>query len=119
MFHTLLEICDENNTRIEDFWKSFYELNSHQIKILEELSEKVMWKRKNFTSLHSRICKIGARRETFTVREIKFLKKMVNRQLRKGYTNFQELVYYFPGKTVDKLTEKYNQESKASSENAE
>ncbi|CAI2363226.1 unnamed protein product [Moneuplotes crassus] len=118
MFHTLLQICEKNQTRIEEFWNSFDTLKKVHVKILKELSDKVMWKRKNFVSLHSRIRKIGEKRHTFTVREVKFLKKMVNKQQRKGRTDFNELVYYFPGKKEEQLIRKYNEESRISSENS-
>ena len=65
-------------------------------------------------SLLARIQKIGRNRTNFTIREVKFLKKLINQQKKDGYTDFEEVADHFPGKSVETLENKYYEKSSIS-----
>lgn len=88
MFHTLRELCSDSDIRIEDFEANFTKLGKAEHKVVEKLCKRVMWKRNNLKSLHSRISRILAKRDVFTVREMKFLKRCVGIQLKQGRVDF-------------------------------
>ena len=58
--------------------------------------------------LLKRIRKIGNNKK-FSVRDTKYLRKLINKQIKKGYTDFEEILEEFPGKTVEMLEAKYNE----------
>ena len=66
------------------------------------------WRRNRKKDLLRRIRKIGLRK-TFSVREIKLLRKLINQQVKEGFIDFEAIHGQFPGKTIEQLKEKYNQ----------
>ena len=69
--------------------------------------EQIKW-RSGPTVLLRRIRRIG-RSKTFSVRETKLLRKLINGQKRQGYVDFEEIQDEFPGKTIEMLKKKYNE----------
>jgi hypothetical protein len=71
------------------------------------VSREICWKgTKN--ELLKRIRRIAFKHD-FSAREVKLLRKLVNEQKKHGYTNFEEVQYYFPGKTIEMIEAKYNE----------
>jgi hypothetical protein len=90
---------------MSDFWKNNSTLDPEHKDLLLKIAKKISWKG-YYMKLLKRIRKL-ARAKDFSVREDKLLSKLVNQQRRKGYRNFEELVYYFPGKDAEMLERKY------------
>ena len=42
------------------------------------------------------------------MRDTKYLRKLINNQRKKNYTNYEEVLHEFPGKTVELLRKEYN-----------
>lgn len=102
--------CQENEIKISDFWRDNSSLDPEHKNILFEIAQEVEWRGRE-SKLLKRIRK-QARNKKFSVRDIKHLSKLVNQQRRKGYRNFDELVYYFPGKDSQTLEMTYYQNFK-------
>jgi hypothetical protein len=90
---------------MSDFWKNNSPLDPEHKDVLLWIAKKISWKGHESKLLH-RIRK-KARNKDFSVRDIKFLSKLINQQKKKGYRSFEELVYYFPGKDAEMLERKY------------
>lgn len=107
MFKLLNTFCKEEKISPCEFWKKDEKINSVHKSILCRIVSETNWKgTKN--ELLSRMRKV-ALNSTFSVRDVKLLRKLVNEQKRNGYTNFEEVLYYFPGKSLEMIEEKYNE----------
>ena len=105
MFKLLKEKCDESGYKITDFWKDDKKLTGDLYKIYRQIIKIVNWKGHKLDLL-KRIRRIG-KNSTFSARETKLLRKLANQQRRKGCIDFESIVYFFPGKTVEMLEQKY------------
>ena len=89
------------------FLHSNEELTGIHENIMGQLVEYTSWKG-TVRRLLERIRRIG-RQSDFSVRQTKLLRKLINGQIREGYTDFEAVLQYFPGKTVEMLEAKYNE----------
>ena len=94
------------NVPIENFWKNDENLEGIEAEILINLTQEVNWKRKRKYDLLRRIRKI-ARRKEFSVRETKMIKKLIRKQMKEGFMNFEAIKYYFPGKTAEMIKDNF------------
>lgn len=108
MFIKLTELCAQEGIQVSGFWTS-HPLDSTFSKVLKMLAVKINWDCYKMKNLLARIKKIGKRAESFSAREVKLLRKLINQQKKEGFTDFQRIAYYFPGKTVETLEKKYNE----------
>ena len=109
MFQVLHAQCKEAGITIADFCN--YETpdkNFPHESILEDLVRKIKWRMCRRKDLFNRIKKL-VWDPSFSVRDKKLLKKLVNQQRKKGQEDYESLLYYFPGKTIEMLKEKYNE----------
>ena len=105
MFKLLKEKCDEQGYEITDFWKDNNKLSGGLYKIYKQVLKIVNWKGHK-PDLLKRIRRVGTK-STFSAREIKLLRKLINQQKREGYVDFNSILYFFPGKSVKMLEQKY------------
>jgi UDP-2,3-diacylglucosamine pyrophosphatase LpxH len=107
MFKLLNQTCKEKGINPSEFWVEDKKIWAAHKDILCKIRLETNWKgTKN--ELLRRIRKV-ALKSSFSAREVKLLRKLVNEQKKNGYTNFEEIQYYFPGKTVEMMEEKYNE----------
>jgi hypothetical protein len=99
--------CQAEGLDIEDFWKDNEILRPQLYKLLLKVKEEINWGGPK-VELLKRIRKLG-KSTTFTVREVKLLRKLINQQKREGYTDFKAVLYYFPGKSLKMVRNKYNE----------
>lgn len=107
MLTVLTRLCKENKVPLARFEGEKFPLSKKLMQILEDLIEEISWRRSRKIQLVQRIRKL-IMDKSFSIRDTKLLSKMVNQQRRKGYIDYEELTYYFPGKTADMLSEHYN-----------
>lgn len=103
---------------ISKFEGTKFPLSKKLMQILEDLIEEISWRRSRKQQLVQRIRKL-IMDPSFSIRDTKLLSKMVNQQRKKGYTDYQELLYYFPGKTVEMLSDHYNKRNVSMTNNVE
>ena len=103
----LIQLWEEHWIPIDDFTNPNGETSEEMVEVLRIMKKKLEWKRSKMVLL-KRIRKISNNRE-FSVRETKLLRKLINKQKKDGYIDFQEVLFYFPGKTIDILKNKYNE----------
>ena len=48
-----------------------------------------------------------ARKTTFSVRDTKLMRRLVLKQEKKGYIDFEEILCHFPGKTTKMVEDHY------------
>ena len=107
MFRILHKIWREKDVPPSKFWEGTEKAGPELKALLVAISQEICWKgTKN--ELLKRIRKV-ALKKGFSAREVKLLRKLVNEQKKNGYTDFEEVQYYFPGKTTEMLEEKYNE----------
>lgn len=112
MFKLLREHCETDGINISDFWKGGKGLPAYHMDVLDEIKKEIDWKgTKN--ELLKRVRKLG-KSAGFSARDTKFLKKLINQQRKKGYLDFEEVLYYFPGKSVEQVRDQYYQTSRSS-----
>ena len=58
--------------------------------------------------LLERIRKIAMNQFKFSSRDTKLFRKIVKQQKKDGYIDYEEIQYYFPGKSLDVIKKKYN-----------
>ena len=75
--------------------------------MLIKVESKFDW-RSGRPTLLKRIWRVGTN-TSFSVRDKKLLRKLVNQQVREGYKDFQKILHFFPGKTIEMLEKKYNE----------
>jgi hypothetical protein len=112
MFKLLREHCELDGIKISDFWKGNKGLPAYHMEVLDEIKREIDWKGTK-SELLKRIRKLGRSLE-FSARDVKFLKKLINQQRKKGYLNFEEVLYYFPGKSLKHIEDKFHQTSRSS-----
>ena len=100
-------LCEESGLKMADFWKNSLPLELEHKEVLFKLAAEVSWRGRE-SKLLKRIRRL-AKKEGFSVRDTKLLSKLVNQQRRRGYRNFDELAYYFPGKDAEMLEATYYQ----------
>lgn len=92
---------------ITNFWSDAYPLPKPETDILIALAKKISWKRNRKLDLLKRIRRI-ATRKTFSVREKKLLKRIINKQKANGIEDVNEITENFPGKSIERCYEEYN-----------
>ena len=106
MFIILRRLCNEKNIPIDNFWANDESLAEEEAKILLQLALEINWKRNRKLDLLKRIRRI-ARKTSFSVRETRFLGKLVKQQIKEGYQDFRTILDYFPGKTFRMVRDHY------------
>ncbi len=106
MFHVLQTLCKKAGVDISNFYNPDLELTDELDEILIKLVFETKWRRSRKIELLQRIRKIASD-HSFSVRDGKLLKRLVLKQVKDGSTDFESLLYYFPGKTVEMLKEQY------------
>ncbi|CAI2383208.1 unnamed protein product [Moneuplotes crassus] len=109
MFKRLIELCKECQVQVSDFWSSATILSSELWGILERIAAEISWSPSKLDQLLTRIKKIGKNPDKFSARDNKLLRKLVNQQKRNGYIDYQEVLYYFPGKSLETIKKKYGE----------
>ena len=107
VFRLLNVLCKEQKIPISAFMIKNHEITDMMMGILRIIKKKLNWKRSKMVLIR-RIRRI-ANNDKFSVRDTKYLRKLINKQIKKGYTDFEEVLYEFPGKTVEMLEKKYNE----------
>mmetsp|Transcript_20613 Transcript_20613/g.18254 ORF Transcript_20613/g.18254 Transcript_20613/m.18254 type:complete len:275 (+) Transcript_20613:17-841(+) len=102
MFMVLKKLCSQHGIVIDNFYKDDKPLQDVEAVVLLQLSLEIGWKKNRRCDLLKRIRRIS-RKTTFSVRETKLLKKLIQDQAKEGYKNFEVVLEYFPGKTIDIL----------------
>jgi len=103
MFKILNEICKEKNLDITEFRNSKIVNRKEYVDVILQVSDIVGWK-DTPAHLLTRIQKILSE-SYLSVRETKLLKRLFRDQKKNDKICFNELLYYFPGKTVEILEE--------------
>ena len=103
MFAKLKIYCAEKGIETKEFWNSSYPLSDSLKEVLNKLHKDTLWKGST-KELYKRIVKLGL--STFSVRELKLLKKIVKDQTKSGKINFEELSYHLPGKSYESIKSK-------------
>lgn len=110
MFQQLRQLLTKCEVQIEDlFVAKSNRLKGNALLVLKEIAEIINW-RSSRSDLQKRIRKLASQ-TTFSVRDKKLLKKLVNKQRKVGEINFDDILYYFPGKSVETLKKYYYQKS--------
>lgn len=112
MFKLLRKNCETGGIDISDFWKKDKGILAYHMNVLSEIKREIDW-RGTRNKLLKRIRKLG-RSPDFSARDIRLLKKLANQQRKKGYLDFEEMLYYFPGKSIEQVRDKYYQTSHSS-----
>ena len=107
VFRLLKEYCKEEDLEVTDFWKNDRWLPPEHKNILAQVKKEINW-RGTKKELLKRIRK-QARMTEFSAREVKLITKLVNQQKKHGFRDFKAMVYYFPGKSVEMIEEKYKE----------
>jgi len=107
LFIALNKFCKDSDLEISDFLQTKGTLKGDLYEALKNFEEQIQW-RSGPKVLLRRLRRIGSRK-TFSVRETKLLRKLINAQKKQGYVDFDEILEEFPGKTVEILKEKYNE----------
>lgn len=104
MFKVLHELCNAEGLPITEFENlpvhSSTLLPDRVYKVLNQLCDKVEWKKNRRLHLLKRIQKL-LKKKTFSTREVKLISKLVNIQKKQGKIDFDKILYYFPGKTIE------------------
>jgi len=103
MYQRFCFLCEQQGFEISEFWVKEEELKPSHILLLKTLSKEIDWNKKRFKRLVTKIRNFEVNKNTFSAREVKLLRKLVNLQKSKGYTNFEEVKYYFPCKTIETI----------------
>ena len=101
MFMILKELCTNNQRNISDFWKVDLESDLVLQKILIEVHQQTNFKGDKIY-LFKRIKKLGSKQK-FSVRENKLLIKLIQLQLKSNKLDFNQIEYFFPGKSSNVL----------------
>ena len=102
----LQTLCTQNNIPIESFWENDDPLEGDKLGILKQLIVEINWRKNRKVDLLKRIRRIG-RKTTFSVRETRFLGKLIHNQVEEGYRDFEVILQYFPGKTLEMVKDHY------------
>lgn len=105
MFEKLRQLCKRENCDMSKFWENNEKPEGTYKQIFMELKQSIEWKCTH-KDLLKRIRKIG-RCTKFTARETKLLRKLINQQMRESEVNFDQVMFYFPGKTAEMLENQY------------
>lgn len=109
----LRKVCQKLGREITEFWDHQDSLPDDLWSSLDHIAKESGFKGKKVRLLQ-RIQKIG--KETkFSVRDRKLLRKFINKQYEEGKVDFESVLYYFPGKTVQMLKNEYNKKFESSS----
>lgn len=108
LFKILRKLCAEEGTCITNFWKDDLPLAQPEASILLELTAQVGWKRNRKIDLLKRIRRIG-RKDSFSVRETKLLRRLMNQQQKKGTNDYESVLEHFPGKTLEDILRRFNE----------
>ena len=111
MFQILKRLWKDREISMEDFWKPDNPIGEVQSQILLELSLKINWKTNRKLDLLERIKRIASNKN-FSARDTKLLRKLVLRQQKNGYQDFEEISQYFPGKSVEMIREYHDKRFK-------
>lgn len=106
MFKILHHLCNSHKVLLSDFEGDTYPLEKPLMRVLNELCEKVNWRRARRIQLLARLRKFISKK-TFSTREVKLISKLVNKQKKEGVCDYEAIVYYFPGKTVAQCMQQY------------
>ena len=93
----LNKLCQEYGFETTDFTHSRGEPTEEMFEVLNIIKSQLGWKRSK-NMLLARIRKIG-KNTTFSIRETKLLRKLINKQLKDGFSDFSSIIDQFPGKT--------------------
>ena len=93
---------------ISHFWEKNPIENSYY-KILKALGKEIHWNKRKPKTLLSRIKKIGKNSTKFTVRDVKLLRKLINKQKKENKIDYEAISHYFTGKSIQTLKNKYNE----------
>ena len=107
MFAVLGKILKEQGIEVSEFWENDKALDEDLYEVLKVFEGQIQWKSGPKVLLR-RIRRIG-RNKTFSARETKRLRKLINSQKRYGYIDYEEIKDEFPGKSIEMLKEKYNE----------
>ena len=105
MFKHLYQLWRHFKIDPEKFWDDEEKLTNEMVRILKQLKDEFDWSNSKYQLL-ARIRKVASSK-TFTVRETKLLRKLVNQQTKEGEADFESVQYYFPGKSLQSLKAKY------------
>ncbi|CAI2383133.1 unnamed protein product [Moneuplotes crassus] len=108
IFKILRKLCQRRGISIENFWKDDLPLPKPEVSVLLELSICIGWKRNRKMDLLKRIRRTG-RRKNFTVRETKFLMRLMKKEKHKETPDYEAVLENFPGKTLEGLIKTYNE----------
>lgn len=111
MFQILHRLWKEHNVSLSQFISQEYPLKGKNLELINELAREIKWKPNRKTQLYRRIQKL-ANNKDFTTRELKLVSKLVNKQIRDGWVDYEEIRYYFPGKTVQMCKDAYDPKRK-------
>lgn len=101
-------MCSDKGIPITNFWKDDLPLHHTEAIILFELTMQIGWKRNRKVDLLKRIRRIG-RRQSYSVRETKLLRRLFNQQIQKGVFDYEAILEHFPGKTIESLVNRFNE----------
>lgn len=101
LFDILTKECKANGFEVSEYWDNKEIKNTPQYMMLDTILQMVDW-RGTRLELFRRIKKIGSNKN-LSCREKQLLKKLVNDQVSKGSLDFDEISYYFPGKSITVL----------------
>ena len=104
LFYVLQNLCKEHNLPIKVFKLSKKYTKPMKV-LLKELKSTIGW-RGTLLSLHARIKKVTAK-SSLTTRDRKLLSKLINQQRKTGIVDYEQIEYYFPGKTAKELQHEY------------
>ena len=106
MFSVLNKLLKEYDIPLSDFEGNNFPLSDRLMDVLDELISMTKWRKSRKFELLQRSRKM-IMNKTFSIRDKKLLSKLVNQQKRQGFINYEEIVYYFPGKTAKMLEIQY------------
>ena len=75
---------------------------------LKEIMQKQCWRSK-ISDLKFRLRKLSTK-PGFSAREIRILKRVVKHQLRNNKIDWDNISFYFPGKSIEEIMNAYNKE---------
>ena len=93
---------------ISHFWEK-NSIEDSYCKILKILGKEIHWNKNKLKNLLLRIKKIGKNSTKFSVRDVKLLRKLINRQKKENKIDFEAISHHFPGKSTQTLENKYNE----------
>jgi len=71
----------------------------------------VGWIESKFKKIIVRVRNFLLKKDKFSVRDVRLLRKLVHKQKKENYLDFDEIQYYFPGKSVESIKKKYYEQN--------